>query len=115
MHFWMELNGIKITRDIGRNGKRCVRGCAVNFKAGGDFGDMVAVAHPDLFAVLIIIEPAIQNRHVIRRRGHKCAAIFGGAMPAFDQATKHMHHDLLAVADAQNRDTSLKQAGGWTR
>jgi hypothetical protein len=100
MHLGVELHGIEMPFHIRRDREWRIGRCAVNRKTGGDGGHMVAMAHPDLFT--LGQKPAVQQVKLFHRR-HIGAAEFGGAMPAFDLAAQHMHHDLLAIADAQNR------------
>ncbi len=97
----VELDGVKVARRIGSDGKGRVGRGAVNMKTRSDFRDMVAMAHPDLFASAI--EPAVKQRHTVDGRGHIGAAKLGGAMAAFNATTKAMHHDLLTIADAKDR------------
>ena len=110
VHFGVELHGIEMPRRIGGNRERRVGRDAVNGETRGNFRHMVAVAHPDLFAGVMIcsVEPAGQHRvgHVGRR--HIGAAEFGGAMAAFHLAAKTVHHHLLAIADAKDRHTTGK-------
>ncbi len=45
----VELHGVEIARHVSGDRERRVWRSAINLKAGGDGGDVVAVAHPDLF------------------------------------------------------------------
>ena len=75
---------------------------------------MVAVAHPDLFAPAVIggIEPARQDGMGAVGRRDIGAAEFRRAMPAFHLAAQAMHHHLLAVADAEDRQPRLADLDG---
>jgi hypothetical protein len=77
---------------------------------------VVAVAHPDLFAGLWAIlwrEPACEEGVGESGGGDKGAAEFGGAMAAFYFAAQAVHHDLLAVADAEEGDAEGEKRGWW--
>ncbi len=76
---------------------------------------MVAMAHPDLFAILIGLEPTVEKRKRFHRWGHIGAAKFGGALAAFDLAAELMHHDLLAITDAKDRYAEVKNFLRGTR
>ena len=67
---------------------------------------MVTMAHPDLLAP--IREPTVEDRGGIPGGGDESPAEFGGAVAAFNLAAKAMHHDLLAIADAQHRNPDLE-------
>ncbi len=102
----MELHRVEIARKVGGDGEGRVGRGAVNLEARGELGHMVAMAHPDLLPLRP--EPALQE---IGARARGCdigAPEFGGAVAAFNLSAQHMHHHLLAVADAQHRDAQRK-------
>ena len=74
---------------------------------------MVAVTHPDLFAV--VCEPAVEQGGFIGGGRDEGAAEFGGTVATFDLAAEAMHHDLLAVADAKQGHAECEQRlrGHW--
>ncbi len=82
---------------------------AVDLEAGGDGRDVVAVAHPDLFARFQ--EPAGQQVDALVCGRHIGAAELCRAMAALDLAAQHLHHHLLAIADAQHRHAQIEDAG----
>ena len=73
---------------------------------------MIAMAHPDLFAP--VEKPAGQKVDALGPVLHVGAAEFGGAFSTQDLAAQHLHHHLLAVADAQDRHAKLEDACGRT-
>ena len=79
---------------------------------------MVAVAHPHLFAAVMIggVEPAVQDRVGQVGRRHIGAAKLGRAVAAFDATAQHMHHHLLAIADAKDGQAQFKHfiGNGWS-
>ena len=108
MHLGVKLHGVKAALHIGGDGKGRVGGGAIHLKPRRNAADMVAVAHPDLFIALG--EPAIQQVKLSGRGCDISAPKLGCAVPAFHMATQHMHHHLLAVANAQDRHAQIKQA-----
>ena len=74
---------------------------------------MVAVGHPDL--LVTFAEPAVEEaqRRVTRR--HKGAAEFCRAVAPLHAAAQHLHHHLLAIANAQDRHAQIKHRFGWPR
>ena len=106
MHFGVELHGIEAAVEVGSDRKGRIGGCAVDGETGRDPAYMIAVAHPDLFALLE--EPALEQVDPVLGRLDVGAAEFGGAVAALDVAAQHLHHDLLAVADAQHRHAQLE-------
>ena len=108
----VELHGKEIAVEIGGNGVWRVGGCAVDFKTGGQFRDVIAMAHPDLFGA--IEEPAEEQRIAAGFRFDIGAAEFGGAAAARDLATLDLaaqlfHHHLLAITDAKDRQAHPEQ------
>ena len=73
---------------------------------------MVAVAHPDLLVTLG--EPTFQNRQLVLRR-HKGAPELCRAMARLNLAAQLMHHHLLAITDAQNRNAQIENLLRGTR
>ena len=53
----VELHRVEIARHVSGDRERRVWRGAINLKAGGDGGDVVAVAHPDLF--FFVVKPAV--------------------------------------------------------
>ncbi len=102
----MELHGVEVAIEVGgdREG-RAGRG-AEHLEAGGDGGHMVAVAHPDLFAPLE--EPAGQKVDAVLGMLDIGAAEFRGAVAPFDPPAQHLHHHLLAIADAKDRHAQIE-------
>ncbi len=106
MHLGVELHRIEVPRGIGGDGIGRVGRGAEDLETGGELADVIAMAHPDLFAV--IGEPAVEQGQRIPRRGHEGAAKLGSAaaagnLAAFDRAAQILHHDLLPVTDTEDR------------
>jgi hypothetical protein len=74
---------------------------------------MVAVAHPNLLAPLE--EPALEEVERLIRGRHEGAAELGGAVARLHLAPQHVHHRLLAVADAQHRHAQVEHLARWQR
>ena len=108
MHLRMELHGKETARGIGGDGEGGVGGGAIDLEPRRDGRDVVAVAHPDLFAP--VGEPAVEDGKPRIGGRDKGAAEFGSAVAAFDLAAEAMHHHLLAIADAEDRDAHVEDA-----
>ena len=113
VNLWVELDGIKVAGRVGGDRKRRVGRGAINLKPGGDLRDVVAMAHPDLFAAIVI--PAIQQGQFCAGGGDIGPAEFGCAMATFNPTAKAVHHHLLAVAYAQYRHPQFKNRCGRHR
>ena len=113
MHFRVELHRVEMARDVGGDGERRVGRGTVDLEARGDFADMIAVAHPHLLAVGL--EPAVQQIEPVVLRRDEGTAEFRGHMPALHLAAEQMHHRLLAVADAENRNAEFEHLLGRQR
>ena len=78
---------------------------------------MIAVAHPDLFVT--IVKPAVQQikRAIWRHIGppELGRATAARDFTTFDASAKFLHHDLLAIANAKDRDTIVENTLGWAR
>ena len=61
MHLGVELHRVKTAVHIGGDRKRRAWGSAKHFEPIGNFADMVAVAHPNLFAAILRAEPSIHK------------------------------------------------------
>jgi len=101
----VELHSIKIARGIGRDGERRIGGGAKDLKPRRNRADVIPVGHPDLLRT--VIEPTVQHRQGGFWR-HIGATELSGAMAPLNGAPQHVHHDLLAVADAQDWHTQIK-------
>ena len=75
---------------------------------------MIAMAHPDLFATVLV--PSFKDRQLVFRRRYKGPSEFRGSMLArFDPSAQVVHHDLLSVTDAKDRNTHLIGRLRWSR
>ncbi len=117
VHFGVKLHGIKIARGVGGDRKRRIGGGAIDLKPRSQFADVIAVGHPDLFVALR--KPAIQQGQGVGGF-HKGTAKFSRATAARDftplnLTAQFLHHDLLAIADAQDRYVHVKHRCRWAR
>jgi hypothetical protein len=113
MHLGVELHGEEAARRIGGDGEGRVGRGSVDLKARGKLRDMVAMAHPDLFAAFG--EPAVKQRKLRGGGRHEGAAEFGGAVASLHLAAQKVHHHLLAIADAQDGHAKAKGRHGRHR
>ena len=103
VHLGVELHGVEMPRRIGSDGEgRTGRG-AEDFEARGQFGHVVAMAHPDLLAARPVEEPAVEDVEAPIGGLDPGATELGRALARDDAAAKLLHHHLLAVADAEDR------------
>ncbi|MCY1215412.1 hypothetical protein D9M72_272550 [compost metagenome] len=102
--FGVELDGVEVAVFVGHAGDRAGRRGGHELEARGQFGDLVAVAHPDL-------EHAVAFRRgevfqAFQQLGVAVGADFGVAEFAVvgeaDHAAQLLRHGLHAVADAQH-------------
>jgi len=117
VHFWVELHGIEIAGCVGGDRVGRVGGGAVDLKAGGDFADVIAVAHPDLLVALR--EPALKQRELSSGcdigAAKLCSAAAPGDFTALNHAAKLLHHGLLAIADAEHGHAEVVDGHGRQR
>ena len=105
MHdFRMELRAVEAPGGIGDHGVGRTRRFRDDSEARRHFGDVVPVAHPDLF--FFAFKQAIEERVGLHALDECPAKLAAGA--AFDPAAQLMHHHLLAVADAEHRNSGLE-------
>ena len=114
VHFRMELDRIEAAIQICRDGEGRPGRRSVDLKARSDFTDVIAMAHPDLFAALK--EPAVQQVDPVLASGDVgTSELRRVAFTGFDGSAQILHHDLLAITDAENRHTeridSLRRPG----
>ncbi len=67
---------------------------------------MIAVAHPDLFA--LVLEPTVQKIQFFAFGNNISPAEFCGLVSALNLAAQHLHHGLLAIADPQYRNSQIE-------
>ena len=108
VHLGVELHGIEPARGVGDDGKGRVGRGAIDRKTRRDARDMVAMRHPDLLAPFP--KPAIKQVETRRRGADMGTTEFGGALAALDLSAQHLHHHLLAIADAQHRHAQREEA-----
>ena len=103
-HLKMELRGVEFAVVVADDGNRRVGRDAEHLEACRQFGDAIAVAHPDRI-FLALLPDALEDRAV----GHHLD--FGAAefamVPALDLAAELRRHRLLAVADAEHRHAGV--------
>ena len=108
--FRMELNGIKTARLVGHAGDGATGGRRHQLESGRQFGDLVAVAHPDIEQAVALgsgdVGDAVQQAGVAvgpYRSGTELAFV----MP-LDLATELVGHRLHSIADAQDWNPKLE-------
>jgi len=99
-HLRVELHRIIAALVIGdhRIGRTAARGDGA--EAGGELGDMVAMAHPHLVALALAPQP-VEQRTLVGDL-NECLAELPGHSPLDPPAELEVHR-LLAVADAEQR------------
>src|SRR4051794_20036039 len=105
----MELDGVELALLVGDGGERRTLRHADSVEAWRQRGDAVAVAHPHLTAFARLphsVEKRAGRRHLEERSAE--LAMIGG----LDLAAELRAHGLLAVADAEHRDTVPEEALG---
>ena len=102
--FGMELRAVEAALGICDHGVRRAGRFRDHREARRHFGDVVAMAHPDL--LLLALEQSVEERVSLHTLDIGPAKLAAGA--AFDPAAQLVHHDLLAVADAKHRNAGRK-------
>ena len=101
----VELHSIQATGLILRSGHRAVGGMGNNLKAGGCLLDIIVMAHP----AYILGGQRIKQRAGSIQIDQRFAVLTLGGLA--DLAAQHMHHQLAAVADAEDGHTPSKDFG----
>ena len=104
VHLGMELQAVEAPRLVGDDADRRIWRMADALEARRQLRDAIAVAHPDCMAALL--PDAIEERR-FRDRLDLGAAVFA-VMAALHLAAELRRHQLLAVADAEDRDAGLE-------
>ena len=105
-HFGVELGAVIFAFIIGDHGKWRAIGHRDNAKAGGKARDFVAVAHPHLVPVAQFPQPVKQ--HARLGHGQERASEFT-RIARLDQSAELLAHHLLAITDAENRQSAVEQ------
>ena len=107
-HFRVKLEPVEPARGVGhaRDGARAGRGD--RGEAGGQRGDLVAMAHPDLHPGGPIAQVAQQRR---AGRGLDIGMAELARRPGLDAAAELVRHQLHAVADAEHGQAELEERG----
>ena len=95
----VELHSIQAAGLILRSGHRAVGGMGNNLKAGGCLLDIIVMAHP----ADILGRQRIKQRAGSIQIDQRFAVLTLGGLA--DLASQHVHHQLAAVADAEDRHT----------
>lgn len=111
-HFRVELYAIETFLVVGDNGKRRAFRRCNNLEAFRQAVHMVAVAHPNLFAVANVPDTVKQRAGFLYVNEGAAELLMIGACNA---ATHLRHHRLLAITDAEDGQAHLKQALRRTR
>ena len=114
-HFGVELQGVEAAFFVAHAGDRARRRRAHDLEARGQFGDLVAVAHPDLEHAVAVF--ALEVFDAFKKTGVVVGAHFGVAEFALgarlDLAAELLGHRLHAVADAE--DGNARGEDGFAR
>jgi hypothetical protein len=112
--FGMELHGVEAARFVGHGGDRRRFVAADELEAGRQFGDLVAVAHPDFEqAVALGIGPVLDAVEQFRMpAGAHLGVTEFALVAAFDLTAELRRHGLHAVADAEHRHAQLEHDVG---
>ena len=98
-HFGMELHAVQTAGLILGSSHRAVGGVGHDLKAGGGRLDIIIMAHP----ADILLGQAGKHRAGGIQVDDRFAVLTLGGLA--DLAAQHVHHQLAAVADAQDRHT----------
>ena len=111
-HFGVELGAVIFAFIIGNHRKGCAVGHCDNAETGGKPGNLVAMAHPHLVAFAHL--PQTVEQHARLGHGQERAAEFA-RIAGLDHAAQLLAHHLLAITDAQDRQSAVKQRLGRAR
>jgi hypothetical protein len=106
----VELGAIVAARLVGDDGEGRAVAHRHDLEPGGELRDLVAVAHPHLMALADLPE-AVEQRALLGD-GEEGAAEFAiplALVTRLDPAAELVGHDLLAVADAEDRQAAVEQ------
>ncbi len=104
--FWVELDGVEGLGGVAHGGHGAGGGGGEGEEGGAEVFDLIAVGHPDGgFG-----GDADHEVRGVRREVQFCAAVFAGG-GGFDVAAEELCGDLHAVADAEDGDAELEDAG----
>ena len=109
-HLGVELGAVIVPRLVGDDRERRAVADRDDLEPRGEFGDLVAVAHPHLVPLADRPQPVEQG--AILGHGQEGAAEFAAAFavaPPLDRAAELVAHHLLAVADAEDRQAAVEQ------
>lgn len=108
----VELHGVEMARFVGHRRDRRRVIAADHLEARRQFGDLVAVAHPDIEQTMALFVGPVLD--VAEQRRVAARADLGiTELPlarAFDLAAQLLCHGLHAIADAEHRHTEFKHA-----
>src|SRR5215204_2267007 len=102
----MKLRGVELSLLVSDHGDRRVRRSADDTEAFRQFGDPVAVAHPNRI-FLALLPDALEQRRVLGDQNLGAAKL--AVVAALDLATQLVRHGLLAIADAEHRNAGFEQ------
>ena len=104
-HLGMELHGVEQAVRGGHGRHGAGRGAGEDVEAGRRRGHQIAMAHPDLLAARDAAE-----ENIVRRGEIELGETVLAAIALLDLSAEEMRHQLLAVADAEDRDAGGQQA-----
>ncbi|MNS70318.1 hypothetical protein D3C72_1036600 [compost metagenome] len=120
-HFRVELHAVEATGLIGHGRMGAGRGLGYGGEAGGDLGDLVAVAHPDVQQGVAVLGDGVFD---VAQQGAGLAGVaqhFDLGITEFTQvgglhlAAELLGHGLHAVADAEHRHAGIEHVLGGAR
>ena len=108
----MKLHTVEMPILIGDGGKRRAAAGGHHLESRGESVDAVAVAHPDRVALAGLPDMLEQggSRLDLHQRPPEFPLVGG-----LDRAAQSLHHRLLAITDAEDRQAHIENGGGRLR
>jgi hypothetical protein len=103
--FWVELDTEELLFLVPDSSMSTATGGAGDLESVGEFGDFVSVRHPDGGGFW-----DISKERTVRFDGDFGAAVFF-YWAGFDEAIEFVTEELVSVADAENRESEVKNRG----
>ncbi len=120
-HFRVELHAVEALGFVGHGGVGAGRGLGDGGEAGGDLGDLVAVAHPDIQQGIAVVGNGVFDVAQESAGLAGLAQHFDLGVAEFTQvgglhlAAELLGHGLHAVADTEHRHTGVEHVLGGAR
>ena len=109
-HFGVELRAVILALLVGDDREGGAVAGGDDAEAGGEAGDLVAMAHPHLVPLAGLPQP-VEQRALFRHGEIGAAefAAFAGFMPRANLAAELLGHYLLAITNAEDRQAAVEQ------